>query len=291
MDFQITHVTRYRYEQPAEEAFLETRLSPMLRPFQTTRDHRLELDPGAELSEYQDAFGNHTGFFTIPFRHDALTLTSRSRVSTRPRPLPAGAEVPIQEARQILSSAHADHFHYLLHNEVVSASAAAASWARRHLAGARPLGEAVFALSHAIHTGFRYLSGSTEVSTPLIEVWRRKKGVCQDFAHVALSVLRTAGLICRYVCGYIETDPPRGARRLTGSAATHAWVEVLAPGMEWLAVDPTNDQWCGERHVTVAVGRDYRDAAPVRGTFKGNGSQSIAVAVLMRRSPEDHPAE
>ncbi|MBV9128080.1 MAG: transglutaminase family protein [Verrucomicrobia bacterium] len=135
----------------------------------------------------------------------------------------------------------------------------------------------------------------TSNSTPLHEIWKNKKGVCQDFAHIMLSVLRTAGLPARYVCGYIEAVAPPSAsadnelpgrgssRTLVGAIATHAWVEVMVPGMTWVALDPTNDQWCGERHVTVARGRDFRDTTPVRGTFKGSGKQNMKVKVFMRR--------
>ena len=124
-------------------------------------------------------------------------------------------------------------------------------------------------------------------------MWEQKKGVCQDFTHVMLSVLRTAGLPARYVCGYIEAVAPpsasaanpigRAGRTLVGAIATHAWVEVLVPGMEWVALDPTNKQWCGERHITVSRGRDFRDATPVRGTFKGTGKQNMKVKVFVRR--------
>ncbi|RYY91509.1 MAG: transglutaminase family protein, partial [Chitinophagaceae bacterium] len=126
-------------------------------------------------------------------------------------------------------------------------------------------------------------------STPLPLVWKHRKGVCQDFAHVALSILRTAGLPARYVCGYIEAAPPRkteSGKKLIGAAATHAWVEVLVPGMEWVALDPTNRKMLDERYVTVSFGRDARDAAPLRGTFKGSGGQKMSAKVLMERLEE-----
>jgi transglutaminase-like putative cysteine protease len=144
--------------------------------------------------------------------------------------------------------------------------------------------DALGALNGAIHRGFRYVPGSTENWTPLARIWKARSGVCQDFAHLMISVLRTSGLPARYVCGYIETDPPKGGRRLVGSVATHAWVEVLVPGMEWVALDPTNDQWCGERHVAVSFGRDFADATPLRGMFKGSGGQQMTVKVVMKRA-------
>ena len=161
-------------------------------------------------------------------------------------------------------------------------------WSKRFLSGGVPMGEAVAALNHAIHERFKYKPGATELKTPLSTVWKKREGVCQDFAHIMLSVLRTAGLPARYVCGYIETDGPVAGdgTKLVGSVATHAWVEVMLPGLQWVAIDPTNDQWCGERHITVALGRDFVDASPVRGTFKGAGTQSMKVRVTMKRLAE-----
>ena len=145
----------------------------------------------------------------------------------------------------------------------------------------------VSSVNEASHTEFKYKRGVTENSTPLATIWKDKTGVCQDFAHVGLSILRTAGLPARYVCGYIETDPVRApdgtVRRMTGAVATHAWIEVLVPGMTWVAIDPTNRQWINERYVAVSFGRDQRDASPLRGTFKGSGGQGMKVRVVMKR--------
>jgi transglutaminase-like putative cysteine protease len=151
-------------------------------------------------------------------------------------------------------------------------------------------------LNEAIHSEFKYKSGATENSTPLATIWKSKIGVCQDFAHVGLSILRTAGLPARYVCGYIETDRARDSegapKRLVGAVATHAWIEVLVPGMTWVAIDPTNRQWVNERYVAVSFGRDQRDATPIRGTFKGSGGQGMKVRVIMkRRTPKPEKAK
>jgi transglutaminase-like putative cysteine protease len=163
----------------------------------------------------------------------------------------------------------------------------AVTWARKYLRGDRPIGVALQDLNEAIYREFQYESGSTENTTPLATVWKMRKGVCQDLAHIGLSILRTSGLPARYVCGYIETNPPRAPdgsqRRMTGAVATHAWIEVLVPGMQWVAIDPTNRQWIDDRYVTVAFGRDYRDATPLRGTFKGSGGQHMKVRVIMKR--------
>jgi transglutaminase-like putative cysteine protease len=288
MDFEITHTTNYRYGHPAAEAYGEARLTPPDLPTQTVLSHELELDPQAPTSSYRDYYGNAVSFFSLPFRHSGLTVTNRAVVRTHPAPPPKQAlEQRVSEARQILGSAMADVFDYLQPTNTVHATREAVQWAQRWLPGKASLGDALEALNVALNEEFQYMPGATENSTPLATIWRDKRGVCQDFAHVGLSILRCAGLPCRYVCGYIETDPPRtaeGARpRLIGAVATHAWIEVMVPGMEWVAIDPTNRQWVNERYVAVSFGRDYRDATPLRGTFKGSGGQAMKVRVVMKR--------
>ena len=284
MEFEITHVTHYRYTQPAAEAYGEARLTPPTNGAQTVLSHRLVIEPEVKTSDYQDHFGNRVDFFSLPFRHQKLVVSNQAIVRTHPPARPQGAlDLCIQEARQILNSTLTDIFDYLQPTPVVETGREAVSWAKKYLRGDRPLGEALQTLNEAIHREFQYESGATENSTPLATVWKQKRGVCQDFAHIGLSILRTAGLPARYVCGYIETDPAPGSTRLTGAVATHAWIEVLAPGLEWVAIDPTNRQWINERYVAVSFGRDYRDATPLRGTFKGSGGQTMRVRVTMKR--------
>ena len=286
MRFDITHVTDYRYEQPASEAYVEARLTPPERATQRTLSHAIEFSPEAPLTGYTDYFGNPTAFYSMIKRHPRLTVTNRLLVETMTPVLPEDAlALTVGEARQIFSSVATDVFDHLRGTPVAPNGGESTKWGRKLLRSDLPLREALSALNKEIHRGFKYAKGSTDVSTPLAEVWKTRKGVCQDFAHIMLSVLRTSGLPARYVCGYIETDPPKGSRRLVGAVATHAWVEVLVPGMEWVALDPTNNQWCGERHVAVSVGRDFADAAPLRGTFKGSGGQTLSVKVTMKRVP------
>jgi transglutaminase-like putative cysteine protease len=288
MEFEVTHTTHYRYSQPAAEAYGEARLTPPNLPSQTVINHRLTMDPEVKTSSYKDHFGNTVDFFSLPFRHQRLVITNQLLIRTHSLPRPDDAlDLSIQEARQILNSTLTDVFDYLQPTPVVEIGRDAVTWARKYLRGDRPLGEALQELNEAINREFQYESGSTENSTPLATVWKMRKGVCQDLTHIGLSVLRTAGLPARYVCGYIETAPPRaadgGRRRLIGAVATHAWIEVLVPGMRWVAIDPTNRKWTDERYVTVSFGRDYRDATPLRGTFKGSGGQQMRVRVVMKR--------
>ena len=288
MEFEITHVTHYKYGHPAAEAYGEARLTPPTLPSQTVLQHRLVIDPEVPTSDYVDHFGNRVDFFSLPFRHKQLFVSNQAVVRTHPVPLPASSlELPIGEARQILGSVMTDIFDYVQMTPVVQTTRESVQWSKKYLSGRTPLGEALQRLNEAIYNEFTYKSGATENSTPLTTVWRNKVGVCQDFAHIGLSVLRTAGLPARYVCGYIETDPVRAAdgtpKRMVGAVATHAWIEVLVPGMEWVAIDPTNRQWVNERYVAVSFGRDFRDATPLRGTFKGSGGQNMKVRVIMKR--------
>ncbi len=288
MEFEITHVTHYKYGQPAAEAYGEARLTPPTLPSQTVLSHRLVIDPEVPTSGYTDHFGNHVNFFALPFRHKQLYVSNQAVVRTHPVPLPASSlDLPVQEARQILGSVMTVIFEYLQMTPAVQPTRESVQWAKKYLPGSAPLGESLQRLNEAIHSEFKYKSGATENSTPLATIWKNKIGVCQDFAHVGLGILRTAGLPARYVCGYIETDPIRApdgtVRRMTGAVATHAWIEVLVPGMTWVAIDPTNRQWINERYVAVSFGRDQRDATPLRGTFKGSGGQGMKVRVIMKR--------
>ncbi len=290
MQFEILHTTDYRYTVPAIEAYLETRLTPPNTAAQTVKEHAIVIHPELPTSEYTDSFGNETNFFSHTLRHNRLLIEHRALVETWPMKLPEGSlAIPVAEARQVVASGTIDFFAYLQPSFAVPLGGEAAKWVRRFFPPGEPLGQSLQALNESIYEKFAYRPGTTTNRTPLADVWKHRRGVCQDFAHVMLSVLRTAGLPARYVCGYIETDPPKlrpgqtRTRRLVGSVATHAWVEVLVPGMEWVALDPTNKQWCGERHVAVSYGRDSGDAAPVRGTFKGSGSQQMKVRVKMKR--------
>ncbi len=287
MLFNILHTTGYVYADTAMEAYLEVRLTPPARPEQDVLRHRIEFQPAAEASDYIDYFGNRTTFYSMTLRHRQLKVTNRLAVRTLPRVLPErGLALTIAEARQILKSG-TGVFDYLQPTEAIPLAGESNAWAREILWASRSLGEAIDELNKTIYREFKYRSGSTEIETPLSLIWKKREGVCQDFAHVMISVLRAARIPCRYVCGYIESEPAVSAdpsrKRLVGSLATHAWVEVLVPGMTWVALDPTNNQWCGEQHVTIAVGRDFLDAAPVRGTFKGSASQKLKVHVSMER--------
>lgn len=295
MIFQITHRTDYRYSEPASEAYLELRLTPEQGPSLEILAHEIECDPAMPLTSYRDYFGNLTHFYSMTLRHPRLQITNHLVVRTHPQSPPQAAlDLTVAESRQINNSHLPDVFDYLQATSVVPVGGMARHWGTKWFRGNAPLAEALQNLNHTIHRHFTYSPGTTDNSTPLTTVWRQRRGVCQDFAHIMLSVLRTCGIPARYVCGYIDPAPKEhqpGARGLVGAAFTHAWVEALVPGGDWVGLDPTNDCWCHEQHVPVARGRDYREAAPVLGTFKAAGSQQLSAKVLVRRLQEKNLAK
>ena len=188
------------------------------------------------------------------------------------------------EALQLYRSQTLTLYHYLRPSDHVPLHHVLMPLGRNFIRPADELGKALLDLNRWVHSEFKYMPGTTEVNTPLTTVIRQRRGVCQDFSHLMLSILRTYGLPARYVSGYIEAcDPALDKSELVGATASHAWVEVYLPGGFWWGLDPTNNQETGERHVKVAVGVDYQDAAPLKGTYKGAEGQKLEVMVSVKR--------
>ena len=156
------------------------------------------------------------------------------------------------------------------------------AYAKVSFKGKRSLYEASFELMQRIFTDFDFVSGFTSIATPLNMVMKEKKGVCQDFAQIAIACLRSVGLPARYVSGYIETLPPPGKEKLIGSDASHAWFSVYIPKFGWIDFDPTNNQIPKNQHITVSYGRDYYDVAPLKGVIYSNGENKMKVSVDIR---------
>lgn len=286
MRFRITHHTEYHYAAPASESYAELRVTPTSAYDQKVLRHSIRINPATRLHSYTDHFGNRVEFFSIPYRHQRLVVHSQAEIETYAVTPPESVlQVSVAEARQIISSRILAVYPYLQPSTHVPLHKVLVPLKKNFINADQPLGEALLGVNHWIHKHFTYQPGTTDVSTPVAEVIRQRRGVCQDFAHLMLSIIRTYGLPARYVSGYIEAyDPTVKDSKLVGATASHAWVEVCLPGGFWWGLDPTNNQTAGVRHVRVATGRDYRDVAPLRGTYKGAQDQKLEVLVSVKRS-------
>jgi transglutaminase-like putative cysteine protease len=285
MRFQVTHRTQYEYRVPASESFAELRVWPRDTDSQKVLKRQLKIDPYAPVDHYIDYFGNHVEFFSLPFRHRHLSVEATAEVVTTPPPDPSDAlATTVGEARQLYNSQMFRLFDFLQPTEAVPLGEVLNPVKPRFFHSASTLGDALRELNSWIYRRFAYRPGTTDISTPLSQVLKQRSGVCQDFAHLMLALLRASRIPARYVSGYIEPyDPEKMVGQLVGAAASHAWVEVFLPGGAWWGLDPTNNQAAGERHVVVAVGRDYGDVAPMRGTYKGAHDQKLEVIVSVKR--------
>jgi transglutaminase-like putative cysteine protease len=266
--YEVTHRTDYRYEQDVTASYGQLHLLPREFDRQQRRSATITLTPGPDvLSSRQDFFGNSVSYFEIHEPHRQLTVTAQSVVEVADR----ASDLTLLSGR--------------VWEDAVGSPLAAPddryrAYALESFPEGRPLLECVESLCARIHADFRYKPGSTSVATPLAQVFRRRCGVCQDFAHIGIACLRAVGLPARYVSGYLETKPAPGRPKLTGVDGSHAWFSVLVPGAGWLDVDPTNDQFVNDRYVVTAYGRDYGDVPPLGGVIYTEGkTEELKVAV------------
>jgi transglutaminase-like putative cysteine protease len=284
--YQIIHRTRYVYEGMVTVSHHLARLAPRFLPGQRCPWHVLEIVPEpVGRSVHNDIYGNITAYFECEGAHGKLEVTSRSLVEVLPTPKPDPASTPAWET--IRDEANGDKLNasteagaFRFSSPMVPLAEEFAAYARADFSPDRPILEATAALMKRVFTEFEFNPTATDIATPVSEVLKKKAGVCQDFAHLMLACLRSLGLPARYVSGYLETIPPEGQERLTGADASHAWVSVFC-GAEagWVDADPTNNLLPGERHITVAWGRDYSDVSPLRGVTLGAGGQQLSVEV------------
>jgi uncharacterized alpha-E superfamily protein/transglutaminase-like putative cysteine protease len=295
--YRVRHRTAYRYDGPVAHALNEAHLRPRDTAGQACLDHVIEVDPVATMrTDHVDAFGNHVAVFAVGGAFDQLEVTATSDVVVaHPSATePSSGGPPWEAARRLVVAEHLPASRQALpfrgSSRLVPTSPALAQYAAPSFAPGRDVVEATRDLCARIHAEFRYDPGFTSVTTPVLEVLEAKRGVCQDFAHLAVGCLRSLGLAARYVSGYLETSPPPGQGRLIGADASHAWASVYVPGWGWLDLDPTNDALAVEGYVTIAWGRDYWDVSPLRGWVKGGGdSHTLQVEVDVVRIDEVDP--
>lgn len=291
MRFKITHSTRYRYGINVGRCYNLAHMLPRDTERQTCMRAKVKIDPvPAHSNKRKDYFGNSAYYFAIQKAHSELCIETESEVEMSEQiDLPAlEFGLSCSEALdRIQTSKELDVIlakEYILDSPMIKANEALREYAAPLFLPDRPLLGAVRELTQKIFKEFAYDPGFTTIATPLHDVLAHKRGVCQDFAHLAIGCLRSLGFPARYVSGYLETLPPPGQEKLIGADATHAWLSVFSPGEGWFEFDPTNDQIAGEQHIVTAWGRDYSDVTPLRGVIFGGGeSHDLAVAVTVQR--------
>jgi transglutaminase-like putative cysteine protease len=285
MTYNVTHRTLYEYAAPVTVSHHVTRLEPRVTRTQECEKFSLKIFPEPTLRKSrQDYFGNRLCFFAIQEIHNRLEIITHSRVTvTAPNP-PAPETTPAWEQvvnlyRDPVSPEIVEPYQFVFDSPQVRASFELADYALASFPADAPLLAGTADLTRRIFEDFKFDPKATTVATPLEEVWRKRRGVCQDFAHLAIGCLRSLGLAARYVSGYLRTHPPPGRPRLAGADASHAWFRIFCPGTGWVDFDPTNNVQPGEEHIIVAYGRDFGDVSPVAGILTGGGEHAVRVSV------------
>ena len=285
MIYDVSHRTTYAYRKPVLQSQHLLHLTPLAGPRQGVVRHSLLIEPAPSSNvERTDYFGNATSILTIEDEHSELVIHARSTVDVHAPELPMLAlSTPWEKvpSKALLGNGELD----IGVLQFVSASrhtrliGEALDYASPSFAPGRPILEAALDLTRRIFKEFKFDSTATDLSTPVAHVLQERRGVCQDFAHLAITCFRTLGLPARYVSGYLLTYPPPGMEKLQGADASHAWLSVWTPEVGWVDFDPTNGVMPAEEHVTVAYGRDYDDVSPISGVLLGGSRQSMSVAV------------
>lgn len=288
--YAVHHVTRFRYSEPITESVMEIRMKPRTEGLQRCLSFDLAIKPTANQYTYQEYPGNTVQYFDIPGQHSQLRITAEAIVEIQPMPdLPEALdETAWAQLDQIIAAG--DYWEMLMPS---------------HFATATPLLEVLVtelgiqrgrdplttlrAMNTALFNALEYAPQITKVDSPIDAALSNRAGVCQDFSHIMLTMVRALRIPCRYVSGYLYQQTDRRDRSSDG--ATHAWVEALLPELGWVGFDPTNNLIAAERHIRVAIGRDYADVPPTRGFFKGSAETELSVAVKVEAIDNPYPDE
>ena len=283
MKYFVTHQTRYLYSEKVSISYNRVHSRPCALPTQNSGNCKLLIQPEpATIDTERDFFGNPIAFFTVQKAHKELEVTVSFDAEVRKRDI-FGESLPWEKVAEQLknpqqrSLVEASQFRH--DSNWVRRSDKLSEFARRSYPKGVPVLEGARELCRRIYHDFEFDPTATTVATPVDDVLEKGRGVCQDFAHLALGGLRSLGLAARYVSGYILTLPPPGQPRLQGADASHAWISVWCPPLGWVDLDPTNDLVVSNQHVTLAMGRDYHDVCPMRGVVLGGGTQTVKVGV------------
>ncbi|WP_282075839.1 transglutaminase family protein [Maribacter aquivivus] len=290
MIFNVTHITKYDYNAPVSYCHNIATLRPRESKGQELLEYSIDISPEpAEISERVDFFGNYITRFSIQTEHKTLKVTTRSKIKREYAQFQesfksdACKSITMNDALAALNGMHPEILEakqYILESIFIRRTdKAIRDYAEVSFKGERSVFEAAYELMQRIYTDFDFDSEFSTISTPIEEVMKEKKGVCQDFAQIAIACIRSVGLPARYISGYIETLPAPGKKKLVGADASHAWFAIFIPGFGWVDFDPTNNQIPKDQHIVVGWGRDYYDVPPLKGVVYGSGQSKLHVSV------------
>ena len=283
-EFKIQHITKYSYDNLVRDSANKIILFPIVDIYQDVLKHDLNITGHPQVDTYVDYYGNEVGSFTYTEPHNLLVINSQVLVNTHPRPLPTDEVYSIAQWDELYSIKYIVPYIDFLKQEYFEGL----SELFPIVEGERQTNDtpyrAALKFTEYVYRNFEYIKGVTTVETTLDEIWALKAGVCQDFAHLLMVMLRLVGIPARYVSGYI--CPNRDGMR--GEGATHAWAEAYLPGYGWLGLDPTNNCVANEMHVRLAVGRNFSDCSPVKGVYKGSARHILEVSVSVGYQDETH---
>lgn len=290
MHYKITHTTEYTYAGSISLCHNIAMLIPRDTDRQQRKKTAINITPEPDvMKEYEDFFGNKVLYFAIQHQHKKLSVSLTNdieKIIATSLTINLYSNTPWEEARQQLFEPRQDFIdarQFITETSMTTIDDQITLYALQSFTPKRPTFEAAKDLMQRIYKDFKFDPDFSTVSTPVTEVMRLKRGVCQDFAHLAIACLRSIGLPARYVSGYIETLPPLGKIKLVGVDASHAWFAIFIPNLGWMDFDPTNNQIPGEQHITIGWGRDYADISPLKGVILSSGSHKLRVSVDVRR--------
>ncbi|HQE35303.1 MAG TPA: transglutaminase family protein [Flavobacterium alvei] len=283
MKYKLKHKTLYTYANAVHNYQSILCLQPRNSAKQICTNFQLEIEPKpSKIYSRTDYFGNIQHYFSLHESHKSLKVTVSSEIEVLKNEVQPLSTITCEEARVKFTTDRPlkiEVLQYQLPSQFISWDEEIVAFAETCLRPNVPLFEAVLDLIKKIYTEFQFKSGATNINTPLKTVLKERKGVCQDFSHLAIASLRSVGIPAKYVSGYIETLPPKGKVKLEGSDASHAWISVYIPEMGWCEFDPTNNMIPQQRHIVTAFGRDFADVSPLKGIIFSSGEQKIKVEV------------
>ncbi len=286
--YRVLHETTYRYETPVTSSFGQLCLLPRDFDGQRCTTSTVEISPQpSDHRERVDYFGNRVAYFTVQHPHQLLTIKASSEVEVDDdRGWRGGSDVAgtLRDLEALRGAEHLEAANFVVNSPRITIDDRVRSYAAPSFDGGRAILDALADLSSRIHRDFGFDANTTTVTSTIDDLFEHGAGVCQDFAHLGVACLRSQGIPARYVSGYLETLPPPGMEKLVGADVSHAWISAFVPGLGWVDVDPTNDQFVNGRYITTGWGRDYGDVSPLKGVvYSDGGTTTLDVSVDVRR--------